>query len=75
MVGYTLTKFCNVTLITMEVMSCQVHAITKAIRPIFADAVTNTGLLHINFCGVVCTLLEFLYHSAIVINWLDTSFT
>ena len=35
-----MTKFCNGTLITMEVMGCQVHAIGRAIRPFFTDPVT-----------------------------------
>jgi len=35
------TKFQDGIVITTEVMGCQVHAIGKAIRPIFADPVTN----------------------------------
>ena len=41
MLGRTLTEFQDSTVITMEVMGCQVHAIGKAIRPLFADPVTN----------------------------------
>jgi len=35
------TKFQDGTLITIKVMSCQVHAIRKAIRPLLTDLVTN----------------------------------
>ena len=35
-----MTEFKDGTLITMEVMGCQVHVIGKAIGPLFADPVT-----------------------------------
>ena len=37
-----MTEFLDGTLITMEVMGCQVYAIRKAIRPLFTDPVTYT---------------------------------
>ena len=37
---YTVIEFQDGTLITTEVMGCQVHAIGKATRPLFADPVT-----------------------------------
>jgi len=33
------------TMLTSKVMSCQTHAIGKAIRPIFADPVTYNEIL------------------------------
>ena len=35
-----MTKFQDGTILTSQVMDCQVHAIGKAIRPLFADPVT-----------------------------------
>ena len=52
-----MTKFQGGTIFTGEVMGCQVHAIGKAIRPLFPDLETYmctgvtiqwTGLLHWN---------------------------
>jgi len=34
------TEFQDGTFITLEVMGCEVHAIGKAIRPLFTDPVT-----------------------------------
>jgi len=38
------TKFCVGTLFRSQVMNCQTHAIGKAIRPLFAEPVTNRDL-------------------------------
>ena len=35
------TKFQTCTMLTSQVMDSQIHAIKKAIRPLFADPVTN----------------------------------
>ena len=35
------TKFQTGTMLTSQVMDSQIHAIEKAIRPLFADPVTN----------------------------------
>ena len=37
---YNVTKFQDGTILTSQVMDCQVYAIGKAIRPLFADLVT-----------------------------------
>ena len=38
---YKVTKFqAGTILLTSQVMDCQVHAIGKAIRPLFADPIT-----------------------------------
>ena len=39
------TEFQDGTIITVEVLDCYVHAIGKAIRPLFADPVTNVKQL------------------------------
>ena len=36
-----MTKFQAGTILTSQVMDCQVHAIGKVIRPLFVDLVTN----------------------------------
>ena len=36
------TKFQTCTMLTSQVMDSQIHAIEKAIRPLFADPVTYT---------------------------------
>jgi len=43
--GYAVTEFQDGTVITKEVMGCQVNAIRKAIRPLFADLVTYFNIL------------------------------
>ena len=42
-----MTKFQAGTMHTSQVMDCQVHAIGKAIRPIFADPVTISDDLEV----------------------------
>ena len=42
-VYYTETEFQDGTLITMEVIGCQVHTIGKAVRLLFADPITFTA--------------------------------
>ena len=45
-----MTEFQDGTLITMEVMGCQMHAIGKVIRTLFSDPCTcNTDFLCRNF--------------------------
>ena len=43
-----MTTFQAGTILTSQVMDCQVHAIGKAIRPLFADLVTN---IDVKLCG------------------------
>jgi len=38
------TKFDVSTILTSQVMDCQIHEIGKAIRPLFADLVTIIGV-------------------------------
>jgi len=37
------TKFCAGTVLTSQVMGCQIRAIGKAIRLLFAEPVTNSA--------------------------------
>ena len=45
MLGVSVTKFQASTILTSQVVDCQVHTIGKAIRSFFADLVTYIPLL------------------------------
>ena len=63
-----MTKFQAGTILTSQVMDCQVHAIGKAIRPLFADLVTNIfHLLSVTNNALLHTLLHYNYTTTIII--------